>query len=255
MDTKFKIELYKKRVFIKGITKKRKVCTTNLKPWINKCANRTYIAYRRQLTKAEKKLSSVLLEVGKVLAVTLTTREEMTTKELNKHFSKLVEALRRVDSSTAFIKVLDAFKRGKRFHLHIVFQFPNGIPKYKGKEINKAWFVKHWKWANASSIDVKRCYKPHGWLEYMLNPKKENVIDVKVDGYTRIVTFSKNLVFEKPVEVFECSKEEIFDLVNYYVEKLGLVNGSGVFKKAVYSKWTDEKGKEHLNLEYCHIHP
>ena len=112
---------------------------------------------------------------------------------------------------------------------------------------------------------MKKAYKPYGWLDYILNPKKENVIDVKVDGenqcyvkfdsYARIVTFSKNLVFEEPVEIFECSKEEIFDLVNYYVEMLGLVNGSGVFKKAVYSKWTDEKGKEHLNLEYCHIHP
>lgn len=102
-------------------------------------------------------------------------------------------------------------------------------------------------------------------MGYILNPKKNNVIDieaggedklfVKFDKYTRIVTFSKNLVYEEPIEIVECEKREVFDLVNHYTDELGRVNGSDIFKRAVYSKWTDENGKEHLNLAYCHLHP
>lgn len=267
MDIRFICYIYRTgRAFFKRVTENVKGNIQNFPYAIQRNENKTFIGYRRELSKSDKKLCGVWLAYGYVLAVTLTTKDVFTESELNKKFNKLVEVLRNgVDSSAAYIKALDAFKKGKHFHLHVLFQFPNGIPRVKGKELGKWWFVKHWKWSAPSALDVQKPYKPYGWLDYMLNPRKDNVIDiengdkdklfVKFKKYTRIVTYSKNLIFEEPIEVIECEKTEVFDLVNHYVEEFGGIDGSDVFKRAVYSKWIDEHEKEHKNLMYCHIHP
>ncbi len=263
MDSKYLVYLFAGRVFLKRVIERVNTHIQYLQSCTSINENQTYYAYRKQLSNKEKRLCGVWLACGYVLAVTLTTKEMMEVSELNKKFKKLIESLRGVDSTTAYIKGVDCFKKGKRYHLHVLLQFPNGIPKVKGKLLGKWWFVKHWPWSDSRSLDVKKAYKPYGWLDYILNPKKDNVIDIEACGedklyvkfkkYTRIITFSKNLVFEEPIEVFECEKGEVFDLVNHYIEELGGIDD--VFKKAVYSKWVDEHNKERKNLMYCHIHP
>ena len=54
-------------------------------------------------------------------------------------------------------------------------------------EINKSWFLKHWKWSNSDAIDVKKPYKPYGCLDYLYTLKRKNVIDYKKSTDDKLV--------------------------------------------------------------------
>ena len=92
---------------------------------------------------------------------------------------------------------------------------------------------------------MKKTRTPYGALDYILNPKEENVVDyakstedtivVKFGAYARIITCGKNLVFEEPIEVIECGIEESFDILNAQYNKLTEINGVEPFKRCVYS--------------------
>ena len=266
MGNLIRLEVYKSGRTFSRVQNKRKNNLRGKTSPPRKEGDKSYINYSRGLRKIERFLSPVLLEKNKCLFVTLTTSNIFSVKQLNRCFEKFIAALRRLESCISYIKAIDAHKRDVRYHLHIIFQFPNGIPKVNGRQIHKEWFVKHWKHCSPRNINVKKTRTPYGALDYILNPKEENVIDyekstedtvvVKFGAYTRIITWGKNLVFEQPIEVIECGIEESFDILNSQYDKLKEINGVEPFKRCVYSNWIDtETGEVKRNLMYCHIHP
>lgn len=266
MSRLIRLEVFESGRIFSKVQNKRKNNLKGKPSTSRRAENKSFVNYCRGLRKTERFLSSVLLEKNKCLFVTLTTTNIFSEKRLNRCFEKLIAALRRLDSSISYIKAIDAHETDVRYHLHIIFQFPNGIPKVKGKQIHKEWFVKHWKHCSPRNINVKKTRTPYGALDYILNPKEENVVDyakstedtivVKFGAYARIITCGKNLVFEEPIEVIECGIEESFDILNAQYNKLTEINGVEPFKRCVYSNWIDtETGEVKQNLMYCHIHP
>lgn len=137
MDFYKRVRFLNSRIYLE-LTSKHAKGNINLHLHSNKVhENMLYVNYTRQLRKAERFLLYVHLVKGSTLAVTLTTKEFIKQSDLDKKFGKLVEALRRVDSSTAYIRSIDVAKKDNKFHLHVLFQFPNGIPKYKGRLLGK----------------------------------------------------------------------------------------------------------------------
>lgn len=230
--------------------------------------SQTYSAYKRQLSKAERKFVNVWLEKNKCLFVTLTTRDKISQSELEVHFKSLLRALRRIDAAISYIKAIDVFKKGKHYHLHVLLQFPNGIPKVEGVEINKSWFLKHWEWSSSETLDVQKPYKPYGCLDYLYTLKKKNVIDyekstdnklvVKFDKYTRVITSGANLVYVSNDECTEVEYDEdgVLSIINEFVEEFTGIHGYKPFVRKHYSKWVDyETGEVFWKFRWCHIHP
>lgn len=238
----YKIEIYNKRLVI---LKEKDIKSKSVKPnnvFQERCSGQqTKISYCRQIRKNEKKLHSLLLDDNKCLYITLTTSDICSEQKLNKRFRSFYRSMKRLANDVEYVKVIDCHEDDRNFHLHIIFQFENGIPKFKGRTIGKNWIYKHWKYSSPKAIDVQYTYNAWGCLDYILNPKLKNALDsedgfVKFKKYTRIVTCSKNLRYEEPIECLTATTfEEIYIVIKNFTNQFKQKYGYIPFKRSFYS--------------------
>ena len=221
---------------------------------------KTKDGYLKQLRKGERIFSNAKLENDKCMFITLTTRDECSEKEINSHFRSFYRSVKRASDDVEYLKALDSHQKGSRFHLHIIFQFKNGIPLINGKKMDKKWVSKHWKYSSLKAINVQYTYNAWGCLDYIVSPKLKNALSsedgyVKFSKYTRLITTSRNFRFEEPVKCFEVETlDEVKAIIEKYKEVFREKYGYEPFMRTHKAKWI-KNGKQYSKDYYWHLHP
>ena len=141
----------------------------------------TKIQYRKAIKKDRNKLYDLDIQAYKSIYITLTTSAACSWNDMVRKFQNFILCLKRHFGKVYYIRAIETHEKGKRFHIHTIIMFENGIPT----EINKKWIKKHWK---QKVVDYQKVIEPYGIIEYM-TIFKDNNINPKNGKYTKLPQF------------------------------------------------------------------
>ena len=170
--------------------------------------------YSLLLKRTYRKLFTSQLCLNNAFFITLTLKEIISIKQLNKEFHKFIVYTRRKISKPEYFRAFEFHNKGNRLHVHVLLSF-NQQPTNLTKE-----FIEKNLW-KLGAVDIKKSWSTMGALEYCTTYKRNNIQNDKNKGYTyfpkgtKIISMSENFIVKnKDYEEFEIDKSTFHNFLS-----------------------------------------